>query len=167
MLQKTLFCLAVLLTTSYSVFAADWKHATFRGTEGAWISVDYQLKRVDATRVAASPVWINLTLPPGADCNAVADGDFQSFRYVYSSAASQVARPEKAGPEGYVRLERAPTVSGCRFTGRSWDLLVRDSSDALAAGKPQFSTSFRFYLNQRQIRLVENHGPVFQVRFAE
>jgi hypothetical protein len=167
MMKPLLFCLLTLLTTSYSVFAADWKHAVFATSEGAQISIDYQLKTVAGNKTTASPVWVNLTLPRGADCNVRIEADFQQLRYVYSSPSSSHARPENFGPVGYARLEFAEASRGCRFTARVADLMIRDPSDAFAARKLQFSTLFRFYRNHSVMRRFTDHGPLFQLFFDE
>lgn len=151
-----------------SARAAEWKHATFAVAGGGWVSVDYQIQRLGSDRrLWATPIWVNVTLPAGTDCRAQATGDFLRIRYDYPAASSKVARPVHVGNPLYVTLEPAATASGCRYTGRAQDLVVRDPSYPYADGKPQFSVIFKFKHHGTPLTLAQDHSPFFQVQYDE
>jgi hypothetical protein len=168
MLNRVFFCVFALCLFSPTVFAEEWKHATFNVAGGGRVSVDYQLyRRTGDQRTFASPVWVNVTLPTGSDCRAKATGEFLEIRYVYDSQSSQVSRPEHVKNPGYVSLEPVSATSGCHYSGRVEDLIVRDPTQPYAAGKRQFSTLFKFQINGYPLKLASNQGPLFQLFFDE
>lgn len=63
----------VLALSPVSALADDWKHHFFTATNGTSIQVDYQSgewhDRTGMYGQTARPVWVNVVLPEGSDCN--------------------------------------------------------------------------------------------------
>lgn len=115
--------LAMLALTASTALADDWKHISLTSNNGTIVRVDYLTTRWNAGGVSAGlgaePLWLNVVLPEGANCNGPARAIIRNLGQTSSGYSHDNQEKTQAIELSYAGQEG----SRCRFSGKATALV--------------------------------------------